>query len=276
MIKFVESSFCVFGNPIHHTLSPVIHKLFSIQTGIFHEYGSQLVSLNKFNDVIKNFFLNQGKGANITVPFKEQAYLFSDLLTNRARMSRSVNTLKKINDKNILGDNTDGIGILYDLKRIKFLNSQCNNVLLVGAGGAARGIIFSLLSYGCNVVVINRKIDKVVCLSRDFQSIGSISVFEDKLISKYSFNLIINSTVNVCKNSNFHKIRLLINPDVCCYDINYFKNNEHTSFMSFCINNGAVRVSNGIGMLVSQAAYSFYLWHGVLPEINSVISALFK
>lgn len=276
MVKKFIGSFCVFGNPICHTKSPYIHELFSKQTGIFYKYGSQLVPLEEFNNYMISFFLNKGVGANITVPFKEKAYFISNTLTERARISRSVNTLKKIENNNLLGDNTDGVGILYDLKRINFIKSKYCNILVIGAGGASRGIIFSLLSHGYNITILNRTIGNAINLVNCYKNLGSISIFRDDSISNYSFDIIINTTVNTCKNSNLEKIKTLINKTTFCYDINYSSNNEFTPFLIWCMERGAVCVSDGIGMLVSQAAYSFYLWHGILPEVNPIIHILTK
>ncbi|AAO27143.1 shikimate 5-dehydrogenase [Buchnera aphidicola str. Bp (Baizongia pistaciae)] len=275
MVKHCIDQFCVFGNPINHTQSPYIHSLFSKQTGIVYEYSARLVPFKEFNSYVLNFFLNKGKGANITVPFKENAYVISNNLTIRAKMSRAVNTFKKLHNNKILGDNTDGIGVLHDLKRIKFIKSKFNRVLLIGAGGAARGIIFSLLSYGCSIVVLNRTITRALQLVEDFKNVGSISIFKEKFASNYSFNLIINATtINICQNSNLSTIKSLIHKDVYCYDINYSIKHKYTEFLLWCIKNGAICVSNGIGMLVSQAAHSFYLWYGILPETNSIICKL--
>ncbi|XBC39657.1 MAG: shikimate dehydrogenase [Buchnera aphidicola (Chaetogeoica yunlongensis)] len=277
MVELFKDDFYVFGNPIYHTKSPYIHKLFSIQTGISYKYSSKLVPLNEFKNYMIDFFLNNGKGANITVPFKEEAYFFSHVLTDRAKMSGSVNTFKKLKNNLILGDNTDGIGIFYDLRRINFITKIRNNVLLIGAGGAARGIIFTLLSFGCNIVIVNRTISKVKCLLECFKNkIGSISIFNDDLRLNYHFDLIINATVNLYFNPDLDRIKCFINKDICCYDINYLKKNKNTSFILWCLENGAVRISNGIGMLVSQAAYSFYLWYGFLPNIDEVINILVK
>ncbi|XBC42728.1 MAG: shikimate dehydrogenase [Buchnera aphidicola (Kaburagia rhusicola ensigallis)] len=274
MLKKHSSEFSVFGNPINHTKSPYIHWLFSKQTGVFHSYDYTLVPLDKFRKFIVHFFLFQGIGANVTVPFKEEAFLISDELTDHAKSSKSVNTLKKLSNGRILGDNTDGKGILYDLQRLKFIN-KTDNVLVIGAGGAARGVIFSLLSYGCNVFVVNRTINRAIKLVNDFKKFGSIFIVSRKNIKYSSFHLIINATSNTQMNSYWNSIIHLIDRKAYFYDINY-SDNTHTHFLSWCINFGALMFSDGLGMLVSQAAYSFYLWHGIFPEIDSVIFQLRK
>ncbi|XBC42210.1 MAG: shikimate dehydrogenase [Buchnera aphidicola (Meitanaphis elongallis)] len=272
MLKKHSSEFSVFGNPINHTKSPYIHLLFAQQTNIVHKYDYTLVPFNQFRKFITNFFAYKGIGANITIPFKEEAFLISDELTDHAKASRSVNTFKKLKNGKILGDNTDGKGILYDLKRLKFIKKY-DDVLVIGAGGAARGIIFSLLSYGCNILILNRTIDRAIKLVSDFKRFGSISILSEKELEHSSFNVIINAAANVEINRYWSSISFSKNKTAYFYDINY-SNNMHTPFLSWCISCGALMFSDGIGMLVSQAACSFYLWHGILPNIEPVIFQL--
>lgn len=276
MTKINIKLFALFGNPISHTLSPYIHKLFALQTNVTHEYYSRQVPLDKFNSYVNNFFLNGGYGLNITIPFKEQACLFSDILTNRAKISGSVNTLKKLKNGKIIGDNTDGSGILCDLQRIKFIDKKNNNVLIVGSGGAARGIIYTLLSYGCVVTIVNRTFGRAKLLESKFKNYGQVSVLEYTQIHNNFFNIIINTTINTENNVHFNNISSVIHKDIYCYDINYSKQSQFTPFLIWCLKYGAKKISNGIGMLVSQAAYSFYFWHKVLPNIQLVIDNLTK
>ncbi|XBC38099.1 MAG: shikimate dehydrogenase [Buchnera aphidicola (Floraphis choui)] len=272
MLRNHLSKFSVFGNPIDHTKSPLIHRLFSEQTNIVCDYNYTLVPIRKFYEFITNFFLCNGIGANVTSPFKEEAFLIADELTDYARASESVNTLKKLKNGKILGDNTDGKGILYDLKRLKFLKRH-DNILVIGAGGAARGIIFSLLSYGCNIVILNRTKNRATKLVSSFKKFGSISVLSDLKFKNNIFDLVINAIANVKTNNYWNFISHLINRHTNFYDINY-SSDTFTPFLSWCINHNIAKFSDGIGMLVSQAAYSFYLWHNVFPEIESVIVKL--
>ncbi|XBC38631.1 MAG: shikimate dehydrogenase [Buchnera aphidicola (Melaphis rhois)] len=273
MRKIHSNEFLVFGNPINHTKSPYIHWLFSKQTNIVHNYDYMLVPLNKFRKVVTSFFLHKGIGANVTIPFKEEAFLISDVLTDYAKASRSVNTLKKLGNGKILGDNTDGRGILYDLKRLKFIK-KTDTILIIGAGGASRGIIFSLLSYDCNIFITNRTMDRAINLVNDFKKFGYISIFSIDKFRNSSFDLIINTTSNIEENSFWQSISHLINKDTYLYDINYSDSNIYTPFLLWFANYGVRMLSDGIGMLVSQAAYSFYLWHNVLPSIEPVIFKL--
>ncbi|XBC45043.1 MAG: shikimate dehydrogenase [Buchnera aphidicola (Schlechtendalia chinensis)] len=264
------NEFSVFGNPINHTKSPYIHQLFSIQTNIVHNYDYTFVPINKFHTCVINFFSSIGIGANVTIPFKEEAFLISDTLTKHAQFSRSVNTLKKLKNGKIIGDNTDGRGILYDLRRLKFIKS-CDNVLVIGSGGASRGIIFSLLSYGCNIFVFNRTIDRAKKLVSYFKKFGSIFHILDIDYKNIKFNVVINTIANIKSNNFWNTIASLIKKNVYCYDINYSEKNNYTTFLSWCKKQGALFLSDGIGMLVSQAAYSFLFWHGIFPKIEPVI-----
>ncbi|XBC44643.1 MAG: shikimate dehydrogenase [Buchnera aphidicola (Schlechtendalia peitan)] len=273
MFKIHVNEFSVFGNPIHNTQSPYIHQLFSEQTNIIHNYDYTLVPLNKFYKYITNFFSYIGIGANVTIPFKEEAFLVSDKLTKYARISGSVNTLKKLDNGKILGDNTDGRGILYDLKRLKFIK-RFDNILLIGAGGAARGIIFSLLSYNCNIYIFNRTIDHAIKLANNFKNFGSIFVLSVLELKNISFDIVINAISNIRSDNYWDSIYCLINKNTYFYDINYSKNNTVTPFLSWCMKYGINMFSDGIGMLVSQAAYSFFLWHDVLPDIDLVIKKI--
>ncbi|XBC40673.1 MAG: shikimate dehydrogenase [Buchnera aphidicola (Nurudea yanoniella)] len=272
MLKKNSSNFSVFGNPIHHTKSPYIHELFSKQTGIIYNYDSTLVPLNKFFEYMIQFFSHKGIGANITIPFKEKAFLMSDKLTYAAKVSRSVNTFKKLQDGKILGDNTDGKGILYDLIRLKFIKKN-DTVLVIGSGGAARGIIFSLLLYGCYVFILNRTMSRALNLVESFKKFGSISIFQHTKRKDEPFDIVINAIANIETSSLWNSIEFLIDKKTYFYDINY-SINQRTFFLKWCIDRGVLIFSDGIGMLVSQAAYSFYLWHNIFPDIESVILKL--
>ncbi|SUH34574.1 shikimate 5-dehydrogenase [Salmonella enterica subsp. enterica] len=148
-------TYAVFGNPIAHSKSPFIHQQFAQQLDIVHPYGRVLAPINNFINTLDAFFAAGGKGANITVPFKEEAFARSDELTERASLAGAVNTLKRLEDGRLLGDNTDGIGLLSDLKRLNFIRPGWR-ILLIGAGGASRGVLLPLLSLDCAVTITNR------------------------------------------------------------------------------------------------------------------------
>ncbi|WP_416411427.1 shikimate dehydrogenase [Pantoea sp. App145] len=264
-------NFAVFGNPIEHSKSPFIHRLFAEQTGIEHHYGRVCAPLDGFPQAISEFFSAGGKGANVTLPFKEQAWEFADELSERAALSGAVNTLKKDAQGQILGDNTDGIGLLSDLERLKMIRPG-DRVLLVGAGGAARGVILPLLSLGCALTVTNRTVEKAELLADIFQHSGAIHACSFTSLAGQSFDLIINATSSGVKGDVPPLPISLISQHTRCYDM--FYQPGLTPFLFWCQQQGAQQLADGLGMLVGQAAHAFQLWHGVMPEITPVIAQL--
>lgn len=263
--------YAVFGNPIAHSKSPFIHQHFAEQLGIDHPYGRILAPLDRFIPALNAFFEQGGCGANITAPFKEQAFLRSDELTERASFAGAVNTLKRLTNGRILGDNTDGIGLLTDLKRLDMIHPG-SRVLLVGAGGAARGAIQPLLSLDCQIGIINRTYLKAQQLAELFSHSGKIVALSVEEQSKQHFDLIINATSSGLNGEIPSLNPDLITSEICCYDMFYQKG--LTSFLRWCSELGVKRYADGLGMLVGQAAHAVQLWHGVLPDIAPVIAAL--
>ncbi|XRY30779.1 MAG: shikimate dehydrogenase [Buchnera aphidicola (Tetraneura akinire)] len=266
--------FAVFGNPISHSKSPIIHDIFSKNHNINKNYTSFLVCEKNFFSILDSFFENFGKGANVTAPFKEHAFIYSDFITRNAKISGSVNTFKKLENGKILGDNTDGIGLLYDLKRIKFLKKKCN-ILLLGAGGVVRGILEPLLSLKNSIYILNRTTQKSEKLKVQFSKYGSIEILNKENKKNIIFDLVINATPLGSIKDFSSLLNDVIHPNINCYDICY-QLESLTPFLFFCKKRFVNSCYDGIGMLVAQAAYSFLLWHGILPEIDSVISTLKK
>ncbi|ACL30283.1 shikimate dehydrogenase [Buchnera aphidicola str. APS (Acyrthosiphon pisum)] len=273
MFKCKNFNYAVFGNPINHSKSPEIHSLFSKQTGISHFYKSCNVPLNSLYAVLQDFFKKDGRGANITAPFKQEAYFFCNKLTKRAEVAQSVNTLKKIDNCNILGDNTDGIGLLSDLIRLNFIKKNYS-ILIIGAGGAARGVLFPLLSYGCSICIFNRTVLNAEKLVLQFHKYGNINVFNTNSLHVKSFDLIINATSHFIQDKDNFIPFSCVSSKTCFYDMNY--QTDNTFFFDWSRKTGSNFFSNGIGMLVFQAAHSFFLWHNVLPEIDYIIDLLNK
>ncbi|SNC58455.1 shikimate dehydrogenase [Sodalis endosymbiont of Henestaris halophilus] len=263
--------YAVFGNPINHSRSPRIHTLFAVEMGLSHTYGRVLAPINDFEQTLLRFFDTGGLGANITLPFKERAFSLCDHLTTRGSLVGAVNTIKKLPDGSLLGDNTDGIGLISDLERLNLL-SQNSRVLLVGAGGAARGGILPLLTYGCKVVLTNRTFPRAQELVRFYHHAGDISALPLELLSAPDYDLIINATSAGMYGSIPQLPASIITPSVCCYDM--FYQQKDTPFIAWSRRQGAVRCADGLGMLVGQAASSFLLWHGVLPSILPVLNTL--
>ncbi|MBA2814233.1 shikimate dehydrogenase [Candidatus Pantoea persica] len=263
--------FAVFGNPISHSKSPAIHQAFALQTGIEHRYGRICAPLDDFPATIAAFFAQGGRGANVTLPFKQQACAFADELSERAALSGAVNTLKKLSDGRILGDNTDGIGLLSDLERLNLIQPG-DRILLMGAGGAARGVILPLLSAGCSITVVNRTPARAEELAQLFSQSRAIAACAFEQLPGRAFDLIINATSSGVSGDVPPLPAALIYAQTRCYDM--FYQAGATPFLAWCGAQGAQRLADGLGMLVGQAAHAFQLWHGVMPEIAPVIAQL--
>lgn len=264
-------TYAVFGNPIAHSKSPFIHGEFARQLQIKHPYGRVLAPLDDFIPTLNGFFKAGGKGANITVPFKEQAFERADVLTERASLAGAVNTLKYLEDGRLLGDNTDGIGLLSDLERLSYIKPGYR-ILLIGAGGASRGVLLPLLSMDCAVTITNRTFSRAEELVGLFSHTGSVGACAMENLQGHEFDLIINATSSGIKGDVPEIPSSLINPHACYYDMFYQKG--QTPFLAWCEGHGAKHLSDGLGMLVGQAAHAVLLWHGVLPEVEPVIHSL--
>ncbi|WCG82695.1 shikimate dehydrogenase [Pectobacterium sp. A5351] len=265
------TSFAVFGNPIAHSKSPRIHELFAAQTGITLTYQRVLAPLDNFEQMLRQYFRDGAGGANVTAPFKERAFAEADERSECAALAGAVNTLKRLSDGRLFGHNTDGIGLLSDLQRLALVK-PLDRVLLVGAGGAARGVIQPLLAYGCTVVLTNRTFSKADELVKIFSGIGDIQAVALDDLQGQSFDLIINATSSGMYDSIPNLPPELISPDTGCYDMFYLP--QLTPFLSWCVQHGAIRYADGLGMLVGQAAHAFKLWHGVMPDVEPVIGIL--
>lgn len=269
--------YAVFGNPIAHSKSPLIHTAFAEQTRQDLLYDRQLVEPNKFVETARQFFASGGCGLNITVPFKLEAFELADVLSERAEAAGAVNTLKKMPDGKIYGDNTDGAGLLRDITQNLAWVVRGKRVLLLGAGGAVRGVIAPLLAeQPSRVVIANRTLTKAEELVKDF-SVGK-SAQEIKLLRASSlhiharpFDIIINGTSASLQGAMPDLDPAILNPNACCYDMMYGA--QLTPFLQWVQRNGA-QVADGLGMLVEQAAESFYLWRGVRPETKAVMERL--
>lgn len=264
-------SYAVFGNPIAHSKSPFIHQQFATQLCIEHQYGRVLAPVNDFVNTLEAFFAGGGKGANITVPFKEEAFARADELTERAALAGAVNTLKRLEDGRLLGDNTDGIGLLSDLERLAFIRPGFR-ILLIGAGGAARGVLLPLLSLGCAVTITNRTGSRAEELAQLFAHTGSVDAVAMDDLSDHKFDLIINATSSGIGGDIPALPEAIIYPQTYCYDMFYQKGD--TPFLTWCKKLGAKNCADGLGMLVGQAAHAVLLWHGVLPDVEPVINTL--
>ncbi|QEY60533.1 shikimate dehydrogenase [Metapseudomonas lalkuanensis] len=264
--------YCVFGNPIGHSKSPLIHGLFAEQTGQQLTYEAVLAPLDDFTGCARQFFAT-GKGGNVTVPFKEQAYQLAGSLSARAQRAGAVNTLKKLDDGSLLGDNTDGAGLVRDLTRNAGLDLAGKRILLLGAGGAARGVIEPLLAEKpAALVVANRTVEKAEALAQLFADLGPVSASGFDWLEE-PVDLIINGTSASLAGDLPPISHSLIKPGhTVCYDMMYGK--DMTAFNRWAAEHGAARTLDGLGMLVEQAAEAFLLWRGVLPDSAPVLAEL--
>lgn len=264
--------YAVIGNPIAHSLSPYIHTEFSRQTGQDMRYEALLAPLDSFINTINEFRQRGGKGMNVTVPFKLEAYKLVTSLTERAKMAQAVNTLK-FNKDHFLGDNTDGIGLKRDITLNLGFTVENKRILLMGAGGAARGVILPLLEDKPNMLVIaNRTKHKAQALHQQFAAHGNLESGNFDDLSGENFDIIINAT-----SASLQDALPPLPPNIFCdkslaYDMMYSK--KLTPFLEFAQQHGATYVADGIGMLVEQAAESFFLWRGIRPETKRVIDKL--
>ncbi|WP_299809754.1 shikimate dehydrogenase [uncultured Shewanella sp.] len=263
--------YAVFGNPIAHSKSPKIHTMFAKETAQSLSYEAILAPIDAFEATFKEFVANKGYGANVTVPFKEQAFALCDELSELAQLAGAVNTLSVQVDGKIRGDNTDGLGLVADLQR----NFGCLaglNVLLVGAGGAARGCILPLLQAGiAKLTIVNRTQAKAEALAELFAGYGDVDSLAISHSGK-SYDMIINSTSSSLSGEVPNINSDTINGKTVCYDMMYGK--QPTAFNVWAKAQGANQTVDGLGMLVGQAAESFNIWRKVKPSVESVLIQL--
>ena len=266
-------NYAVLGNPIQHSKSPQIHTLFSEQTGIALEYQAIEVPINEFASYVKLFSSQGGKGLNITVPFKEDAYSLCTTLTDRAEISGSVNTLRFDDDMNICGDTTDGQGLLNDLVANHNIRLEDKSILILGAGGTVKSILERLLEQKTKeIVIVNRTISRAKDLEKKFSKKNCVRAYSYNDLPNHSFDIIINGT-SLSLSAEIPPIsKTNINKNTFCYDLMY--SDKETVFTRWAIENGALKATDGLGMLVEQAAESFMFWHGTKPDTMPVIKAL--
>jgi shikimate dehydrogenase len=266
--------YAVMGNPIHHSKSPQIHSEFAKQTQQDLIYSAMLVPIDSFDRAVKDFFKKKGKGINITVPFKEQAFQMADQLTVRAQTAQAVNTLMLQADGSILGDNTDGAGLVGDLINNHQVALKDKRVLVIGAGGAVRGILQPFLNeQPASITVVNRTFEKAKILASSFSEFGNISACEFNQLDA-PFDVIINGT-SASLNGELPPLpACAIGEQTVVYDMMYGK--EPSAFLKWAQNLGALKTLDGLGMLVGQAAVSFTLWRQQQPDSQKVLLALRK
>lgn len=265
-------SYAVVGNPISHSKSPFIHAAFAHQTHQSMQYTAILAPLDGFQATVADFRQQGGKGLNVTVPFKLDAFQLATRLTDRASIAQSVNTLKFENDE-MLGDNTDGAGLVRDIEANLEIPIATKRILLMGAGGAARGVIMPLLQKKPSLLAIaNRTPHKAEALRQQFISYGNIVAGNFVRFSNEQFDIIINATSASLQDALPELSASVFAHATLAYDMMY--GHEPTRFLKFAQLNGVCQLADGIGMLVEQAAESFFLWRGIRPQTKPVIAML--
>ncbi len=237
------------------------------------DYAAQEVSAENFTAATTDFFAEGGKGLNCTVPLKELAWQFADHLTERARLAKAVNTLARQADGSILGDNTDGIGLLNDLTINHGITLKGVKILILGAGGAARGIVPPLLEQQPSaLIIVNRNIGKAQAIAADFTALGAVQACDYASLVDRQFDLIINATSASLSGDLPPLPEELLSAGGSCYDLAYA--NQATAFVKWGLTHDAVHSLDGLGMLVEQAAEAFCIWRSVRPHTAPVIGLL--
>ncbi len=263
--------YAVFGNPVAHSLSPQIHKAFAAQTAEDIVYSRQLVEPGQFALEAEEFFRHGGRGLNITVPFKLDAFAFADQLSRRARQAGAVNTLAYQPDGSILGENTDGEGLVRDILDNLGWQLAGSRVLLLGAGGAARGVVVPILQQQPGeLCIVNRTDSKARQLARAFSGLGPVSGCGYDGLSRSQFDLLINATSASLGGELPPLPDTALAPGARAYDMVYAA--QATAFMDWAMSRGAAETADGLGMLVEQAAQSFRLWRNVMPQTAKVLA----
>ncbi|OQA35095.1 MAG: Shikimate dehydrogenase [Betaproteobacteria bacterium ADurb.Bin341] len=264
--------YCVFGNPIAHSKSPLIHARFAAQTGQALSYEALPAPVDGFAAAVANFRATGGRGANVTVPFKEEAFRLCQRLTPRAQRAGAVNTLV-FEENDILGDNTDGAGLVRDLAGNLGLNLSGCRILLLGAGGAARGVLAPLLAcQPARLFIANIFPEVAAKLATGAADLFQVESGDFPDLAGQEFDLIINATSASLSGQTLPLPPGIFASGSLAYDMMYGKG--ETPFMAQARQMGAARAADGLGMLVEQAAKAFALWRGVIPQTAPVLAEL--
>lgn len=269
----MTDQYAVIGNPIEHSKSPLIHSEFAAQLDEDIAYIRILGDMEDFAGEVKDFAASGGMGLNITVPFKQQAFELADQLTARAESAGAVNTFVFDEYGSILGDNTDGTGLVNDLGCNHRFNFSGSRILLLGAGGASRGVMRPLLEQGIEQLVIaNRTVSRAQKLAEIGKQWGKLTGCGFNELAGQQFDLIINATAAGLNNEVPEIPAACLSPGGWTYDMMY--GDEPTAFVRWGLENNAAKTLDGLGMLVEQAAESFFIWRGKRPDTEQVINTI--
>lgn len=276
MKSFSADLYCVFGNPIAHSRSPSIHARFAALTNQSIVYERRLLQPNEFQEGVRAFIAQGGRGCNVTVPFKFDAPALAHVCSERVLLAGAANTLSFQKDGTIAADNTDGLGLVADIVRNAQVQLQDKRVLLVGAGGAAAGVLGPLLDAGvAHVTIANRTVAKAEALAASHQDIAArhgaqLSVSEPQHVQG-NFDIVINATASSLAGAAVPVAASVLKPGCLAYDMMYGV--AAKGFLEWATRHGAVP-RDGLGMLVEQAAESFAIWRGVRPPSAQVLNEI--
>jgi shikimate dehydrogenase len=265
--------FAVMGNPVAHSKSPLIHKQFAQQFKHNLEYIAIQVDIGGLSQAVEQFRAHGGNGLNITVPFKLDAFRLAEQLSDRAQIAEAVNTLRFDKDDSIFGDNTDGAGLVHDVQHNLGVGLKDKKILVLGAGGAVRGVLAPLLKHApAQLVVANRTLARARELVHAFAEHGKLEVCEFEDLRGKHFDVVVNGTSASLQGELPPLPETLLARNALAYDMMYA--DHATPFMEWAHLHGAGKVADGIGMLVEQAAESYFVWNGVRPQTRPVIASL--
>jgi shikimate dehydrogenase len=265
--------YAVIGHPVAHSLSPWIHAQFAQQTGRSLIYSTIDAPSSELALRVHEFFAQGGCGLNVTVPHKQAVLLLIDALSERASVAGAVNTIVRETGQRLRGDNTDGVGFVRDLTVNLGLAVAGQRVLMLGAGGAARGLLGPLLALApAELHIVNRSPERSRELARSFASQGAVHGNGFEQLDGFDYGLIINATAASLSNQLPALPDGALSPTTVCYDLAYGK--APTRFVQWARGRGALRTYMGEGMLVEQAAEAYLLWHGMRPDTAPVLAQL--
>jgi shikimate dehydrogenase len=272
-VKSGPGRFVLFGNPVSHSWSPFIHGMFARQFDHVVDYKVQDVAADRFRHAVINFFVEGGGGANVTLPPKPAAAEIVNDLSARAERARAVNTIVRRSATELYGENTDGVGLVTDLSRNLGVTIGGARLLILGAGGATRGVLAPLLEQEPREIrIANRTPERAQRLRDEFTDLGEISASGFAEVDDRPWDIVINATAASLAGEVPELPGRAIGRDTFCYDMAYGRGD--TAFMRWATGRGSKRSYKGWGMLVEQAAESYLLWHGVRPETKTVVAAL--
>ena len=266
--------YAVVGNPVAHSLSPRIHASFAAQTAQKISYDAIEIPVDSFANGIRDLQQKGFSGVNVTVPFKREAWELCDHLSTRGQDAGAINTLSFLADGSVAGDNTDGVGLTRDLVDNLGVTIERQKILLLGAGGAVRGVLGPILALSPDrLTIANRTPQKAVALAQDFEKLGEIRALAYETLGSANYDLIINGTAAGLSNQVPPIADSVLSENSVCYDMMY-NISRATAFVDWAHARGVKQAFDGRGMLVEQAAAAFHAWRGIYPRTAEVIKSL--